>query len=602
MMQEQPKFEQRIQQFSTVRRAVVNAALLLRLGSLGLACGVFSLVVLSGWLPNAFVNVALFMAAAVYLFSLLILLLVRWDRFCSFLAEAFEMERLVGGLNSRLVCALDFLHSNWQTPLTEAVVERAGNDLQQRFEENIDRTERDQRGRQFASWLVVFLVIGCTPWFGFGRLAANFSDSWNAVYEFMFPVEYEVSPEYGRHVRLLGKEFKVGLQFKRRGFDQVSLVMTLPEGEERMVLSVKDGLAVHTLTSDVEKEYRLHFEFGERKTGVLDLIFTTRPSLVNMQTELVYPNYTRMLPRTLEGIQQRLLALTGTRIGLGFTLSKELDFAIITWEDGEELPLEVLGRFSTVSLMHSRARRASFQVMDIHGYDLEIPLLIDFEIQRDEKPRLYLPRYVKNEMAFLGEAAGMFGFGARLQDDYGITRSILKWQKSTVDNPTSIVDRGEIERLISPPRRKAVVSYEKTFASLNLKPGDRVSFQVEAHDNRYPDRQVTKSRRSSFFIYQEDLGGLSIAELGFGSGAQLARGRIAKSRKGTLVREPAGLRNKERFQNEFESTVSTSTQAPTVRGEHSQATKDYFRLLSNLSFEREKKEETKQPAPAPPPE
>ncbi|MDA0839942.1 MAG: hypothetical protein O3B01_10285 [Planctomycetota bacterium] len=602
-MQEQtPKFEQRIQQFSTARRGVVNTTLLLRLGSLGLACGALSLVLLCGWLPNAFVNMTLFIAAAVFLLSLLILLLARWERFRSFLAEAIEMERLAGGLNSRIISALDFLHSNWQTTLTEAVVERAGSDLQQRFEDNIDLTERNQRRKHFASWLVVFIAIGCTPWFGFGRLAANFSNSWNAVYEFMFPVEYEVMPGYGRHVRLLGKEFKVGLQFKRRGFAQVSLVMTHAEGEERIVIVVKDGLAAHTLTSDVEKEYKLHFEFGERKTDGLDLIFTTRPSLVNMQTELIYPAYTRMLPRTLEGIQQRLLALTGTRITLGFTLSKDLESAVITWEDGEELPLEVLGRFATVSLMHSRARRASFQVKDIHGFELEYPLLIDFEIQRDEKPRLYLPKHVQEEMAFLGEGAGMFGFGVRLQDDYGVTRSILTWQKSTVDNPTSIVDRGEIERLISPPLRKAVVSYEKIFASLNLKPGDRISFQVEAHDNRAPDRQITKSRRSAFFIYQEDLGGLSIAELGFGSGAQLAKGRIAKSRKGTLVREPAGLRNKEKYQNEFEVTVTTSTRAPSVRGEHSQATKDYFRLLSNLSYESEKKDGRKDPAPTPPPQ
>jgi hypothetical protein len=61
------------------------------------------------------------------------------------------------------------------------------------------------------------------------------------------------------------------------------------------------------------------------------------------------------------------------------------------------------------------------------------------------------------------------------------------------------------------------------------------------------------------------------------------------------------LRNKEKYQNEFDATITTSTRAPSVRGEHSQATKDYFRLLSNLSYEKEKKEETKAPAPVPPP-
>src|SRR6266540_1062971 len=113
----------------------------------------------------------------------------------------------------------------------------------------------------------------------------------------------------------------------------------------------------------------------------MTLVFTTLPVLTNMQTELVYPSYTRLPPRSLESVQQRLLALPGTRITLGFTFSKELDSATITWDDGTTLPLETVGRYATVSLLHGKSRKGSLQVRDKHGFSLDEPLAIEFEEQ-----------------------------------------------------------------------------------------------------------------------------------------------------------------------------------------------------------------------------
>jgi hypothetical protein len=205
-------------------------------------------------------------------------------------------------------------------------------------------------------------------------------------------------------------------------------------------------------------------------------------------------------------------------------------------------------------------------------------------------------------MPMLEPAAKMFGFGAVAQDDFGITRLVLRWQKSTIDNATAVLERGEVERLISPVQPKVVVSFEKVFAAMNLQPGDKISFTVEAYDNRAPDRQLTVSRRCSFFIHQEGLGGLTIKELGFGSGSEFGQQRIAKSTRATAVREPEGLRTREGVRNEFEAAVTTGTRAPTVRGEHGQATRDYFRLLANVKYPEEEKGNKQPPRSGPPEE
>jgi hypothetical protein len=228
------------------------------------------------------------------------------------------------------------------------------------------------------------------------------------------------------------------------------------------------------------------------------------------------------------------------------------------------------------------------QVRDRDGFALDAPLVIDFELQIDEKPQLFLPRHLKEEMPMLEAVAKQFGFGAQAQDDYGVTRLVLKWQKGTVDNATTILDRGEVERLISPAQLRTVVSFEKVFATMDLKPGDKVTFVVEASDNRAPDRQVTVSRRCSFFVFQEELGDLAIKELGFGNG-DFNRERIAKSTRATAVKEPEGLETKELVKNEFEAKVTSSTRAPTVHSEHGQATRDYFRLLSGVKYQDEEK-------------
>ena len=341
------------------------------------------------------------------------------------------------------------------------------------METRLDRSHRNQRRRQFAAALIAFVALGLTPWFGFGRVAANLTRSWADAMDLLFPVQYVVEPEGPRHIRKLGENLDFAVRFEKRQFDQITL--SRQQGDEpatEVTVPVdENGVARYSFTSPVEATVAVQFGFGSRQTKPIECIFTTAPSLVNMQTEIVPPNYTGQLPRSLEGVQQRLLGLPGTRMTLGFTFSKELESALITWDDGQKLPLETVGRFASVGLVHQQARQARLQVRDIHGLELDDPVLIDFELQVDEKPQLFVPKHLKEDLPLLAADVGTFGFGVRAQDDYGVTRCLLKWQKSTVDSPATIVDQGEVERLVSPSQRNVVINFEKTFeADFPLRP------------------------------------------------------------------------------------------------------------------------------------
>jgi len=555
---------------------------------MALAAGTGALLLLSGWLPNVFINLGLFLALAIFLTGLAIALCVRWSRLRSPLTEAFAMEELAGGLDSRLISAWDFLDQKLLTPLTAAVIGRAAADLDFEFESRLDRTERDERRQRFTVLLILFIVLGLTPWFSFASVLGNFRKSWSAARERLFPTLYKLEPGPGEHIRLLGETIDVGIRFVSRGYREVTLVDAQDEAVARRTLAVDGtGRAGLTYKADAIETHRLHFEFGGRQSESMSLVFTTLPTLENMQTEVVYPPYTRLMPRDLEGIQDRFIGLPGTRISLGFQFSKELTAATLTWDDGREIPLDTMGRFARVRLMHT-AGSANLQVQDIHSRELEYPFKMTFVLQADEKPRVFLPRFLREDMPFTAQSLKLFTFGVRMQDDFGVSRCLLKWSKATIDNPTNVTAKGEVERLVSPPRVKVTQAFEKIFENLPVQPGDRVSFRVEVHDNRAPQAQVSFSPTASLFIHQEQLADLAIASLSFGKGG-IHRQRIKKSKRATTVKGPAGTRRIEKYQNPFEANIESTTKAPRVGGAHAQAVKDYFRLMSTVALEEDEK-------------
>ncbi len=590
-MDDRQRFEQRLRRFSAVRRHLLNAALGYRLGSWAALLGVVCLPLSSGWLANPFATALLSLLLLVALLSLLVVGWRRRVRFRSCLHEAFEVEALAGDLNSRLISAWDFLQRGLTAPLARVVIGRAAADLDGDFEAKLDGQARDRRRRHFVFSLLLLLLLAANPWAGLRRSVAHVRESWFAVFEHFFPVRYELTPEAPVTIARIGDTVEVGLRFLSRGYRTVELMVEQGEQSRRQQLTT-DGerRASSSLSSAVEAEYALSFAFGGRRLPARQIIFTAQPELLNMQAELIYPAYTRMVPRQLEGIQTRLAALPGTRVTLGFTFSKPLASAQFVWDDGETLPLEVVGRFASVSLMHSRERRATVVVVDQHGLTPDPAPILAFALQRDEPPRLFVPGHLGEEMPMAEEAVELFGFGIRGEDDFGITRCVLTWRRGTVDNPTRVLQQGEIERLISPSQRRVVTAFEQIFAGVALSPGDRVTIELAVYDNRSPEAQVTRGRPISFFVHQADLGGLSLADLGFGGGLRAQPGRIPRARRSTTVKEPDSLRTVEQLRLDWSAPIEAPVVAPTVRGEHGQAARDYFHLLSELEFEREKGE------------
>ena len=149
------------------------------------------------------------------------------------------------------------------------MIDQAQDDLKMDFESRVDRSLHRRYRKHFASLLVIFLVLGFTPWFGFGRLAGNFGWSFFAVTEYFFPLVYTIEPEAGKkHVHKLGEEVDVSIKFSQSSlrarlfgvYRQVALVEDVGGQTKEQVLPVNaaDGRAGVRLKGSVEASHSLN--------------------------------------------------------------------------------------------------------------------------------------------------------------------------------------------------------------------------------------------------------------------------------------------------------------------------------------------------------
>jgi hypothetical protein len=398
-------------------------------------------------------------------------------------------------------------------------------------------------------------------------------------------------PGTGPNVYLVGNSVETGLRFTRFRYPEVTMLRatTGVEGVERIALPTdRNGVAAVALMPTLEREYRIRFVFGKRTTEEMNLVFTTTPMIESMQAELVYPLYTRLVPKEMEGILDRITALTGTRVNLGFVFSKPLRSAVLTFEDKTRMPLDVVGRFASVSFVHSIERGAALQVEDIHGFALDKPHAIEFGLTEDHPPKLIVPQFLRTDMPFtLDELAG-FTFGAMVKDDFGAAKCVLKWRKSTTEKPDEIKVQGEpIERVFLPPRPTAVAAFEGVFReqAQTAEGGDKFTFQVEAFDNRDPKPQSALSSLFSIFIRGQGI------EVGMAGGGTDILGRFAVRRAGAqreyrtkeggsrAISMPQKLDTAESYRADFKADRIIDA-SPEVRGTLGRTATDYGSAIS----------------------
>src|SRR6266446_1792128 len=224
------------------------------------------------------------------------------------------------------------------------------------------------------------------------------------------------------------------------------------------------------------------------------------PIAGDLSVTYLYPAYTGLPPRTEEGTAGDLRAPRGTEVRIAARADRDLAqaFAVV---DGAPVKLEAAGpgrRQLAGTFQLTQAGQWSLRFTDARGRTIAQGPSRPIEIIADQGPQVSIdaPKQAVLEV----DPQGQVQIGWSAADDYGLTQISLVWQRAG----------GKEERAVlqapAAPAKRLRGTYVWELAPLRLRPGDRISYHLEAKDNDAvdgPQRGVSASQALKVFSAAE---------------------------------------------------------------------------------------------------
>src|SRR5438067_4192831 len=201
------------------------------------------------------------------------------------------------------------------------------------------------------------------------------------------------------------------------------------------------------------------------------------PIAGDLSVTYLYPAYTGLPPRTEEGTPGDLRAPRGTEVRIAARADRDLAqaFAVV---NGAAVKLEATGpghRQLAGTFALIQAGQWNLRFADARGRTIAQGPSRPIEIVADQAPQVSIdaPKQAVLEV----DPQGRVQIGWSAADDYGLTEVTLLWQRAGAKE-----ERVVLQTPASPARRLRG-AYTWEIAPLRLRPGDRVSYHLEAKDN-----------------------------------------------------------------------------------------------------------------------
>ncbi len=231
----------------------------------------------------------------------------------------------------------------------------------------------------------------------------------------------------------------------------------------------------------LEDDIEYYFEAGREKTRHYRVKVIHRPVINRLSARLFFPGYTEADPETTGTLAGRIVALSGTRVELEGETSKEISSGAIVMRGGGVIPVEpVAGGFAGRFIV-TGDDTMTVEVTDFDGLSNESPVSYPVSALDDGIPVIeiispedgaVLPRSLETSIVY------------RCFDDYGLSSIDLRFVKEAAGGPFRSVPvlagRGGGVRAVEE-------AYRWPMESMNLYPGDRILYFLEARDNNTTD-------------------------------------------------------------------------------------------------------------------
>lgn len=217
---------------------------------------------------------------------------------------------------------------------------------------------------------------------------------------------------------------------------------------------------------------------------------SSEPIVADVELTLRYPSYSELPPRVIPGTSGHVLALPGTQVAVAARALVSVGNATLLLEsEGEparELPVEVRGGHLAATFA-VRARGSWRFVLGAGAHRLAEPEAHRIDLEPDRPPRvdLYAPA---DPLQVSGPRRIELAWS--VDDDYGLGAIDLVWRSGEAPE-----QRRSVEARPAAGTRALQGRIEWDLGELDLKPGVKVAYHLEARDNdSVPGPNVGRSK------------------------------------------------------------------------------------------------------------
>jgi len=222
----------------------------------------------------------------------------------------------------------------------------------------------------------------------------------------------------------------------------------------------------------VETDVTYLINAGDAKSRPFKIETLVPPVVQSISARLDYPDYTGLAPRTIT--QGNIKAPVGTSVTLSVESNKILSDARLSIPPDRTVKLAIRGSTAEGSFEVNRSGTYAVHLADSEGLEAQAPVKYDIIATPDRAPRAALEGPPDGALVGLDE---VLPFRFEASDDYGLSRMVFHFQ-NVEGNPCAK------EFILPPGTRRAVRRSQLVPELLGARPGDTVSYYLEAFDNR----------------------------------------------------------------------------------------------------------------------
>ncbi len=215
------------------------------------------------------------------------------------------------------------------------------------------------------------------------------------------------------------------------------------------------------------------------------------PLLGDITLKYNYPLYSGLKPKTVHNSSGDITALRGTEVEVRVRSDREIKLANLVINNQEKIPMKVKGGkllVGPITVMEDG--NYNFEVTDNWGRVFTDQIKHRIKVVQDEYPKMELSRPL-DDLEVREKDTVQIRYTAA--DDFGLKRILLVYQYGEEQNEKEI-------KLLKEGTPHYRGDYRWSLSELELRPGHRVSFYLEAEDN---DLVSGPKRSKSKVIYLE---------------------------------------------------------------------------------------------------